>query len=172
MRVVADGDAPGSATRILGPWFWWPTLVRARPLPSDKRAGQRSVEPGRLIVDDAPAVLVVLDHHTDEHADCGPVWICEVGVHIAQHLIGGQRAGLNDLIVDRHARRLARVIVDDSLAANAIGAQTLEDRVLGEYLGDPFGLLRVDCRLPAVQGITYGVSVRHFDHRPRARSRP
>jgi hypothetical protein len=93
-------------------------------------------------------------------------------VHIAQHLIGGQRAGLNDLIVDRHARRLARVIVDDSLAANAIGAQTLEDRVLGEYLGDPFGLLRVDCRLPAVQGITYGVSVRHFDHRPRARSRP
>jgi hypothetical protein len=24
-------------------------------------------------------------------------------VHIAQHLIGGQRAGLKDLIIDRHA---------------------------------------------------------------------
>jgi len=77
----------------------------------------------------------------------------DAGVHIAQHLIGGQRAGLNDLIVDRHARRLARVIVDDSLAANAIGAQTLEDRVLGEYLGDPFGLLRVDCRLASSLGV-------------------
>jgi hypothetical protein len=48
---------------------------------------------------------------------------------------------------------LARVIVDDSLAANAIGAQTLEDRVLGEYLGDPFGLLRVDCRLASSLGV-------------------
>lgn len=22
-----------SILRILGPWFWWPTLVRSRPLP-------------------------------------------------------------------------------------------------------------------------------------------
>jgi uncharacterized membrane protein YdfJ with MMPL/SSD domain len=25
-----------SLIRLLGPWFWWPTLVRSRPLPPRK----------------------------------------------------------------------------------------------------------------------------------------
>jgi RND superfamily putative drug exporter len=24
--------------RIMGPWFWWPTLVRTRPLPPTQKA--------------------------------------------------------------------------------------------------------------------------------------
>lgn len=31
--------------RILGPWFWWPTLVRARPL----RHGRPGVAPPAVV---------------------------------------------------------------------------------------------------------------------------
>jgi len=97
-----------------------------------------------------------------------PVWKREVGVDISEHLVGGESAGLQDLVVDCHAYRLARVIVDNALAAYAVGAQTLEDGVLGEDLGHPFGLVCVDAGLPAVQCVAQRISVRHFDLRRRA----
>ena len=64
----------------------------------------------------------MLDHHAEEYADDAPVWKREVGVDISEHLVGGQSAGLQDLILDCKAYRLARVIVDNALAANAVGA--------------------------------------------------
>ena len=67
------------------------------------RLSRSLIEARRLVVVDAPAVLVVLDHHAEEHAGDVPVWKREVGVDISEHLVGGQSAGLQDLVFDCQA---------------------------------------------------------------------
>lgn len=102
----------------------------------------------------------------------GPIGKRKVGVRVAENRVSAHPPGLQDAVGHRHAWRLPVVLVN-TVSANAIRTQTLEDRVLGELLGHSVGLVTVYARLPPVHHLTDDVfefSVRHFGLRPRAGS--
>lgn len=127
--------------------------------------------PGHLVVADEPGAVDPPQDHAQEHRQRRSVGEAEVDGDVAEHDVLGEPSDFEHPVVRGQAERLAVVVRGHPLAPDGVGAQALEDRVLGEGGGDPLGVVRVDARLPLVEHPGQDVLVVHGPSPFRGRAR-